>query len=352
MAEIAVRGRDLLTPTIGVIVPARDEARVVLRRLENLRIAVWPAGEHRVVLVDDGSTDDTLRRARAWATHEPRLPFRFDVVTNEVEPGKAGAIRQGLATLGPDVELVVLTDADVVMHPRALGALVAAFHADPGLAIACGAQRFVKSLADDGSSRGQSLGPLLQAGTFYDRATAWVRTLESRFGKLVSVHGQLLAWRSESNLSPRSGVAADDLDLVFQARRAGGRARRVAAAVFYEEKTPPGSAAREQALRRARAWFQIFVATERALGPSALDRAQEFAYRALPRWLPEILAAAAVLLTVGLFLAESSIARGASGAALVLLALLAWRLPLGLVREARRSPAGLTDRWTTRRAGE
>ena len=44
-----------------------------------------------------------------------------------------------------------------------------------------------------------------------------MRAFESRFGKLFSVHGQLMAWRSCLGILPTPGYAADDLDLMLQA---------------------------------------------------------------------------------------------------------------------------------------
>ena len=41
-----------------------------------------------------------------------------------------------------------------------------------------------------------------RAAAGWDRWTARARRLESRFGALFSVHGQLLAWRAELGLLP------------------------------------------------------------------------------------------------------------------------------------------------------
>ena len=344
-----MEGGDHVSVTIGVIVPCRDEARVILRRLENLRLLAWPPGEHRVVLVDDGSTDQTRERVAAWEEHEPLIPFEFDAVVNDLEPGKAGAIRRGLAALGESVDLVVLSDADIVVHPRGLEALVLAFEADPNLAIACGAQRFVSSLAGDGSLRGASHEPLIDASNFYDRMTSRVRAWESRFGRLVSVHGQWLAWRRELGLEPRTGIAADDLDLLFQARQTGGHARRLPNAWFVEVKTPKGPDARAQGLRRARAWFQVFDATPQALGDRPLDRLQDAIYRFGPRWLPEMFVCALLVTLLGLWMFQGPLPRIGIGLMFFVLVSLAWRLPLGLVRRARSSANDLSDRWATPR---
>src|SRR5262245_11771746 len=103
--------------TLGVIVPCRDEAAVVARKLANLARCEWPASQwpHRIVVVDDGSRDATAKLAREAAAAFDPARVRVDVVANAGRPGKIGAIAQGLTALVRDADLVVLTDADVVV---------------------------------------------------------------------------------------------------------------------------------------------------------------------------------------------------------------------------------------------
>ncbi len=319
---------------LGVLIPCRDEAAVVERKLRNLALCAWPAERagHRIVIVDDGSTDGTAAIARAAAaplTADGALP-RVDVIANADRPGKPGALRTGLAALAGSADLVVLSDADVVLEPDALVALLQAFEADARLAMASGSQRFVRDLAGDGSCRAADGGEPVAAGSTFDRWTARVRALESRAGVLFSVHGQLLAWRTDLGLVPALGVAADDLDLRFQVKaraREPRRVERVPAARFLEIKTPAGDVAREQAMRRARAWFQ---ALDRGHVPARglLERVQAAAYRHLPRHALALTHAVPVL---------------AAGAALAWLGPWWVPLPLALAIGFHLSPLG--RRW-------
>lgn len=271
----------------GVLVPCRDEAAVVGRRLANLARLEWPAGaRHRVVVVDDGSRDGTAQAALDGLEALVALGVDAELVENGVRPGKNGAIEAGLERLG-GVEVVVLTDADVVTSPGALVALERALAEDGRLGMVCGAQTFVEELVPDGRAPGEAGAPLVEAGEAWDLVTARVRRLESRAGKLFSVHGQWLAWRADLGLAPASGVAADDVDLMLRAR--ASRRPRVAlvpAARFFEEKPRGGARGEEQALRRARAWFQVFGPVERP-PLTGLDAVQRALYAHLPRRLPE-----------------------------------------------------------------
>lgn len=361
-AQALVPGSDVPDSNVlGVIVPCRDEARTIERKLANLARCTWPAAAraHELVVVDDGSTDGTGERARAACARcfDPAGRVRARVVANGVRPGKPGALAQGLASLGADVRIVVLTDADVVLGEESLSELARAFEAEPGLALACGAQRFVASLADDGTLRAAGGGSLVDASAPFDRWTARVRRLESRFGCLFSVHGQLLAWRAELALAPPPGRAADDLELCLavRARRTPPRrVRLVRSAEFHEIKTPPGARAREQASRRARAWFQSIRAAH-APHANGLEHAQWLFYRWAPSMAPRLtwLVPLATLALAGAYFRGA----GVLGASIVWLAVFTsppgWRW-LALVRviaaaERAERASPLADQWETPR---
>lgn len=279
--------------TLGLLIPCRNEAAVVERKIRNLARVRWPrsAKPHRIVIVDDGSEDGTDARAsgvveRSLGAGEAGVIAT--VISNGVRPGKPGAIQQGILALDGLVDLVVLSDADVVLDAGSLLALEHAFAGAPTLAMASGAQRFVRDLASDGSSRSASGGALADAPAAFDRWTERVRRLESKRGCLFSVHGQLLAWRADLKLRPQTGIAADDLDLMLQVRSRDVQPREVrlvAGAVFFEIKTPPGALATAQALRRARAYLQVMRAS-RSAGEGAFERLQWTMYRYVPSLSP------------------------------------------------------------------
>ena len=105
--------------TIGVVIPALDEERAIgtvvgdllaLRNLADERIV-----DH-IVVCDNGSTDETARRAAEAGAR----------VVREDRPGYGSACLAGLAALHP-VDAVLFTDGDHAFHadeaPRLLDAL-------------------------------------------------------------------------------------------------------------------------------------------------------------------------------------------------------------------------------------
>lgn len=108
------------TPSVAIIVPARDEAPLIQATLRSL-LAQDYAGPFRVILIDDSSTDGTGDIARAIGD------TRLTVITGASRPagwsGKLWAVSQGVTEAG-HTELMLLTDADIIHESAHLSSLV------------------------------------------------------------------------------------------------------------------------------------------------------------------------------------------------------------------------------------
>jgi cellulose synthase/poly-beta-1,6-N-acetylglucosamine synthase-like glycosyltransferase len=118
-------------PPLEVIIPAFNEAVVIERTLRSIDRAAGRYGSDvRVILCDDGSTDDT--RALAEAT---MAEFRYAVgeVIQGPHAGKAVALNLALARCVTDY--VYRIDADCALDPNAFGYSIAQFlkYPDVGL---------------------------------------------------------------------------------------------------------------------------------------------------------------------------------------------------------------------------
>jgi hopene-associated glycosyltransferase HpnB len=113
--------RPLVAPPVAVVVPARDEAEVIVRSIGSLLAQDYP-GALRIVLVDDGSADATAAIARALPGAE-----RLTVIEGAPRPagwaGKLWAVHQGVAA--SDAEFLLITDADIVHDAAHVATLVA-----------------------------------------------------------------------------------------------------------------------------------------------------------------------------------------------------------------------------------
>jgi len=115
------QGRPAESPPVAVVVPARDEAPFIADSLGSL-LAQDYAGELRVILVDDGSTDETGAIARSLS--DPRLTVLSGAPRPAGWTGKLWAVSQGIADARSE-EFVLLTDADIVHDRGHLAALMA-----------------------------------------------------------------------------------------------------------------------------------------------------------------------------------------------------------------------------------
>ena len=117
-------GRD--RPLVDVIVPAYNEADNIARLLRSIDIAAGRyGGPVRVLVSDDGSSDDTAQIA--WAEFE-HFRYARGAVLSAPNGGQSAALNRGLAVTG--AEIVVRIDADSVMGPDAL-ALTVPWFRDP-----------------------------------------------------------------------------------------------------------------------------------------------------------------------------------------------------------------------------
>lgn len=115
------------TPSVSVIVPARNEAVNIDTLLGSVTASTYP--DFEVVVVDDRSDDGTGTLARAHARGTAR---RITVVDGVELPegwlGKPWACRQGARAATGD--LLLFTDADTVHAPDLLARAVAAMEED------------------------------------------------------------------------------------------------------------------------------------------------------------------------------------------------------------------------------
>jgi glycosyltransferase involved in cell wall biosynthesis len=118
-------------PRMLATVPAYNEGSSVAQVVRALH---QRAPGFDVLVVDDGSTDDTARRARAAGAATVKLPFNL---------GIGGAVQTGFTyALEHGYDYMAQVDGDGQHEPAELARLLEAMEADPSLDMVCGS-RFV-----------------------------------------------------------------------------------------------------------------------------------------------------------------------------------------------------------------
>src|SRR5689334_4490102 len=109
-------------PGVTILIAAYNEAAAIADTIHSVARQGY-AGELEVLVIDDGSKDDTAAIVAA-------LPFPWlRLIRQPVNAGKAAALNRGLALAKHD--LIVTLDADCYLYKNALRNLVARYAADP-----------------------------------------------------------------------------------------------------------------------------------------------------------------------------------------------------------------------------
>ncbi|TMA42310.1 MAG: glycosyltransferase family 2 protein, partial [Deltaproteobacteria bacterium] len=119
-------------PPLTVIIPAYNEGPMVARSIESVAAADYPRSRLQIVVVDDGSTDDTWEYVSRAASRDPGLITTIRFAGNR---GKRAALEAGF--LHARGEIVVTIDSDSVIDRAALLAMGGPFR-DPRVGAVAG----------------------------------------------------------------------------------------------------------------------------------------------------------------------------------------------------------------------
>ncbi|CUH74962.1 glycosyltransferase family 2 protein [Tropicibacter naphthalenivorans] len=178
---------------IDFLIPAHNEGAIIRDKIENtFNLRNRFGHELRVLVVSDGSTDDTVAQARA--VDDPRLT----VVETPGRLGKLGGLNMALEML--DGDIVVFSDANALLSKGTLDALSRHF-ADPEVGGVCG--QITIDEDDDGE--------IAKADGAYWRYDQAMKRAESDLGGTVSAQGSIYAIRRALTGPIPPGVADDFL---------------------------------------------------------------------------------------------------------------------------------------------
>lgn len=205
-------------PRVSVVVPAYNEAAVLEGSVRSVLASRYKNLD--VVIVDDGSSDDTYRVARKLASRSRRVK-----ALHQRNRGKAAALNKGIRN--SKGEIVICIDADTIFTASTVWRLVRHFH-DPKVGAVAG---------------------YVRAGNVRNWLTRWQamefiigitleRSAQSYMNAVMVVPGACGAWRREAlakagNFSART--LAEDCDVALSVRRDGYIIKQDSTAVSYTE---------------------------------------------------------------------------------------------------------------------
>jgi len=112
---------------LTILIPAYNEAKVLAQTIESLQKSTHKKFE--ILVIDDGSTDDTKGVVKRLMKKEPRLRL-----ISQKNAGKSAALNRG--TREAKHEIIITIDADTIVMPQTVSALAAPFR-DPTVDAVC-----------------------------------------------------------------------------------------------------------------------------------------------------------------------------------------------------------------------
>lgn len=173
-------------PRMTVVIPAYNEGPMVAKSIDSVATANYPPDRLEIIVIDDGSKDDTWRYIQEAAA---RYPGRVRTLRLEKNSGKRVALAAGFR-LGQG-EIFVTVDSDSVVSPDALLALAGPF-ASPRVGVVAG-----KVLV---YNRKEGMIPRMLHVRF-TLAFDFLRAYQSTFGTVYCSPGALSAYRASAVLA-------------------------------------------------------------------------------------------------------------------------------------------------------
>jgi biofilm PGA synthesis N-glycosyltransferase PgaC len=247
-----------IAPKITLVIPAYNEALVIADKIENSLALNYPQDQLEIVVVTDGSDDETPGIVAGYTKHGVRLHHQPQ------RQGKIAAVNRVMPLIGG--EIVVFTDANAMLERGALRALARNF-ADPQVGGVAG-EKHVRA-------GGEGL---------YWRYESYLKRCDSAVSSVMGAAGELFALRRELFQPPETDSLIEDFVMSLRLVEAGWRVVYEPEAVAREEGTTTLSGEWRRRTRIAAGGFQSIRRLPGMLHPKRGRVAWQYVSHRVMRW--------------------------------------------------------------------
>jgi cellulose synthase/poly-beta-1,6-N-acetylglucosamine synthase-like glycosyltransferase len=184
-----VRKADNL-PSVSIVIPVRDGAAYIHRKLDSILALDYPRELLEVLVVSDGSTDETDDFVREYAAHGVKL-------LHVPQAGKPAALNAGVPKTHNSI--LVLTDVRQVLERDSLRKMMNCF-ADPAVGVVSGELL----IRQGGKSEESNIG-------IYWKFESWIRNRLSDLDSMLGATGPFYAIRRQLMVRIPPETLLDDL---------------------------------------------------------------------------------------------------------------------------------------------
>jgi len=237
----------LVLPSVCVVLAVRNEGARIAGRLRNLLDSEYPRESLRVIVVSDGSTDDTVASAESLADH------RIQVIAEPHHRGKAACVN--LAISRCQAEIVVLTDARQSFATDAIRRLAIHF-GDPQIGAVSGSLEIASAASATGAG--------VDAYWRYEKK---LRAAESCFDSCIGCTGAIYAIRRELFAPIPEDTLLDDVVIPMHIALRGKRVIHEPAARAFDPQSLEPRTEERRKQRTLAGNFQMIFRYSRWLSP-------------------------------------------------------------------------------------
>ncbi|MGA8594759.1 MAG: glycosyltransferase family 2 protein [Bryobacteraceae bacterium] len=231
---------------ISIVIPVHNGGRFLRRKLESILKLDYPPDLVEVIVVSDGSEDDTIDVSRNFSDYGVQL-------LSIPRLGKPAALNAAVPRVGG--EILVLTDVRQELTPESIRWLVAPF-ADPAVGVVSG-----ELILREGSTRSEA-----DVGVYW-KYESWIRKNLSLLDSMLGATGPFYAIRRKLFQPLPEDILLDDVYLPMTAFFKNFRLVVEPRAIAYDY---PMTREREfrRKVRTLGGNYQLLMRMPRLLGPS------------------------------------------------------------------------------------
>jgi cellulose synthase/poly-beta-1,6-N-acetylglucosamine synthase-like glycosyltransferase len=230
-------------PRVPVIVPAHNEGEYIRSTLESLLEDTYPNKE--IIVVDDGSTDDTYLKAMQYANRPGVKVIRRERTSGS----KASAVNHGL--LFTEGEIIVVIDGDTVIERSSIRRLVEPLLAHPEVVGVAGNIRVLNKKNTLTRLQAYEYVVSMEMGRRWQGIVSGILVIPGAFGafrrKIVESLGRM-----------HSDTITEDLDLTLMLQKVRGKIVFAPDAVAWTHAPETWRAWVRQRLRWASGQAQVY----------------------------------------------------------------------------------------------